>query len=149
MCIYLSGAMTKRIEREKIVKVIRVFLQGHSSTQRRAYSTARDEIKLKYSDEYELIFEERNITEVVNLDLTEDEQIIWLTEKDGCVMLGHPFQADYPPNWDYGYFLKKLREAVMQRGIPIYPEAREVENDPTFSQVRFCLCCIDSILILI
>ena len=131
---------TKRqLEIEKIQKVIRVFIQGQSSTQRNAYNTARDNIKLKYSNDYEIIFEERNITQVVNLGLTEDEQVIWLTEKDGCVLNAHPFQGDYPPNWDYGYFLRRLRQVAIESGIPIFPKAREVENDPTFSQVQFLI----------
>ena len=128
------------LELEKLKKVIRVFTQGESSTQRRAYANARDSIKLKYLNDYEIEFDERNITQVVKLGLTEDEQVIWLTEKDGCVLTAHPFQGDYPPIWDYGYFLRKLRQVAMDRGIPIYPEACEVENDPTFSQVP-CLVC--------
>ena len=115
-------------------KVIRVFNQGESSTQRRAFENARDDVSLKYPG-IKIIFEARNITEVVNARLSEDEHIMWLTEKDGCVCLCHPFQADFPPDWDYKYFLKRLRQVAEQKGIPIYPDPEDVENDPTFSQV--------------
>ena len=121
----------------KAIKIIRVFNQGERSTQRRAFETARDNVKLNYdSDDAEVQFESRNITQVVNLGVTEDEQIIWLTEKDGCVIKGHPFQGDFPPSWNYEYFLKKLREVAEEKGIPIYPPPKEIENDPTFSQVN-------------
>jgi hypothetical protein len=131
--------MKRLLEREREFKIIRVFNQGELSTQRRAFETARDNIKLKYSNEFEIIFETRNITEVVNLGVTEDEQIAWLTEKDGLAMIGHPFQGDFPPDWDYGYFLKQLRKVAEATGIRMYPNPREVENDPTFSQVLWIL----------
>ena len=132
--------MKRSQENEKEFKIIRVFNQGELSTQRRAFTTAADKIKLKYSNEFEIIFETRSITEVVNLGLTEDEQINWLTEKHELAMIGHPFQGDFPPDWDYGYFLNQLRKVAEAKSIRMYPNPREVENDPTFSQVlRFLI----------
>jgi hypothetical protein len=121
------------MSQEKI-KVIRVYTQGELSTQRRAFEKAGDEVSLNYADA-KVIFEAKNITEIVNARLSEDDCVFWLTEKDGCVCLCHPFQGDFPPDWDYEYFLKQLRKVAEQKGIPIYPDPQDIENDPTFSQV--------------
>ena len=122
----------------KVTKIIRVYNQGELSTQRTAFENARDDLSVKYPD-IEFIFQSRNVSEIVRLGVTEDDHISWLTEKDGCVLLCHPFQADFPPDWDYEYFLKKLRRVAEESGIRIYPEPQYIESDPTFSQVSLLI----------
>ncbi len=121
-------------------KTVRIYAPGEMSTQYAAYLIAKNKVKLRYSDEYTINFEEKKITEVVNLKATEDDHIEWLTGREGehvvgCGILCHPFQANYPPDWDFSYFLSKLRETAIRKGIAIFPEAEHLENDAAFSQV--------------
>jgi hypothetical protein len=118
----------------KELKIIRVYTQGEVSTCSRAYTISKNKIKKYYSYKYNIIFEERNLTQVVKLNSTEDEHIKWLTEKDGCLILCHPFQGNYPPNWNYKYFLSKLKEVAIAKGIRMFPDP-DLLDDPTFSQV--------------
>ena len=119
----------------KIIKIIRVFAPGELSTQYSAFSVAKNNVKALYPH-YKIIFEERRIREVVVSGTTEDEHIQWLTEKDGCIALCHPFQASFPPDWDYGYFLKKLNEVAIAKNLPMFPNPPDIEIDSTFSQVK-------------
>ena len=59
-------------------KVIRVYNQGESSTQRRAFENARDEVSRRYdpSRTSEIIFEAKNITQIVNRWV--NRWVIWL-----------------------------------------------------------------------
>ena len=125
------------------VKIIRVYAQGELSTCARAYRIARDKITANYhSKNYVISFEERNLTEIVNLGLTEDEHIDWLTGKDDCMILCHPFQGDYPPDWNYKYFLSKLKEVATTKNVRMFPNP-DLLDDPTFSQV----CVLKRLLI--
>ena len=127
----------KMIQLIPVTKTIRVYNQGELSAQRRAFDNARDEVSLLYDLSCtKIIFEAKTITQTVNEGYTEDDFVTWLTEKDGCVCLCHPFQADFPPNWNYKYFLNQLRKVAEQKGVPIYPNPQDIENDPTFSQVH-------------
>ena len=121
-------------------KTIRIYAPGEDSTQYSAYLVAKNNVKLRYLDEYNINFEERKIAQVVNSRATEDDHVEWLTGGEhenvvGCGVLCHPFQANYPPDWDFGYFLKKLKETAVRKGIKIFPEPEHLENDATFSQV--------------
>ena len=92
----------------EIIKTIRVFAPGELSTQYSAYLVAKNNVTALYPN-CEIIFDEKRIREVVVTGTTEDEHIEWLTEKDGCIILCHPFQASFPPDWNYDYFLKTLK----------------------------------------
>jgi hypothetical protein len=121
-------------------KTVRIYAPGEDSTQYNAYLIAKNRVEHRYSKEYSINFDERRITEVVNSRATEDDHIEWLTGgKDehvvGCGILCHPFQANYPPDWDYGYFLRKLKETATKKGIAIFPETEHLEDDAAFSQV--------------
>ena len=120
----------------KLSKVIRVFAPGELSTQYSAFLVAKNNVKALYPH-CEIAFEERRIREVVISGTSEDEHIQWLTEKDGCIILCHPFQAAFPPDWDYGYFLKKLSEVATAKKFPMFPDPSSIKNDATFSQVKF------------
>ena len=122
---------------QKVVKEIRVYSQGETSTCSRAYIISKNKIIGHYSDKYTVIFKERNLTQVVKLGLTEDEHVTWLTSKDGCIILCHPFQGDFPPDWNYKYFLRKLKEVAIAKGVRMFPDSQLLE-DPAFSQV--CIC---------
>ena len=127
------------ISMENEIKKIRIYMQGESSSQRRAFENARDDLTRNLAIEYpkiNFIYESKTISQVVKLNLNEDLFVTWLTEGDGCVILCHPFQADFPPDWNYNYFLKRLRQLVDEKKIPIFPQLSNIE-DPTFSQVRF------------
>jgi len=97
----------------------------------RTFSTAKNAISINYPN-IDIIYEYKYIREVKTWP--EDTFIKWLTEADGCILLCHPFEGDYPPDWDYSSFFKKLKEAVMRKNIRIFPDPDHLE-DPTFSQV--------------
>ena len=117
------------------LKIIRVFAQGESSTMQKAYDVAKYQVKFQYSSLFIVEYEERSITDIVNLNLSETDHIKWLLEKDGCIINCHPFQADFPPVWNYNYFLSKLKEEATAKGIRMFPNPDLVDVDPTFSQV--------------
>jgi hypothetical protein len=96
------------------LKIIRVFAQGERSTMQKAYDVAKYQVKFQCSSLFIVEYEERNITEIVNLNWSETDHIKWLLEKDGCIVNCHrdtdPFQleADFPPasDWNYNYSFK-------------------------------------------
>ena len=120
---------------KQVIKIIRVFAPGELSTQYSAFTVAKNNVKPLYPH-CEIIFEERRIREVAVSGTPEDDNIKWLTEKDGCIVLCHPFQASFPPNWNYGYFLKKLNEVAIAKKLLIFPNPPDIEIDSAFSQVN-------------
>ncbi len=104
---------------------------GESYLMHQAFSTAKDKIAAKLPN-FRIKYEQKFIREVKTW--TEDQHINWLTEKDGCIIICHPFECDYPPNWDYSSFSIKLKAAAKDKNIGIYPDPEDLD-DATFTQV--------------
>jgi len=84
---------------------------------------------------HEIAYEGTNTSYIVKTGITPEDQIEWLTAADGCIIMTHIFESDFPVLWDYLGFLKKLSEAAEIKSIPIYPEPIQIINDAAFTQV--------------
>jgi len=115
---------------------IRVWEPPKNSAVNLAFVKAKGDIALMFPD-LEIIYEGMTTSEIVKAGNTPETQIKWLTEGDGCIILTHIFESDYPVLWDYLEFLKQLSMAAKLKSIPIYPEPIQINNDAAFTQVCF------------
>ena len=91
--------------------IIRGYSQGESLIQAIAYEVAKDKIRLKYP-QYDLDFDSKGIREITISGVTAEEHADWLTDGDACMLTCHPFEGDFPPDWNYIDFLRTLNALI-------------------------------------
>ena len=99
-----------------------------------AFVIAKGKVAILFPN-YEIEYENRNTSQIVTAGTTAEDHVRWLTEKDGCIILTHMFESDFPVLWDYCAFIRLLSETAKQKSIPIYPKPQQITDDAAFTQV--------------
>jgi hypothetical protein len=135
------------------LKIIRVFDQGKGSTMQKAYDVAKYQVKFQYSSLFIVEYEERNITDIVNLNCLK------LIILNGCwkkmaasSTATHSNLKRISPLPVIGIIiilLSKLKEEATAKGICMFPNPDLVDVDPTFSQVILRISHVESMWLVV
>ena len=127
-------------------KIIRVWLPPERSAVNTAFVKAKGNVAAMFPA-LEIVYDGMTTSDIVKAGITAEDHIKWLTEADGCIILTHIFESDFPVMWNYLDFLAKLSEAANIKSIPIYPEPLQISNDAAFTQVFIIDSSINIIII--